>query len=88
MEKLFKAVLVMAVMVALPVLAAVPDALMAELSEYTDTLQADGVVIDWDEALVMSMATKEKPLTVVTLVGDLNTKQKNNSNVAILQVAG
>ena len=76
MEKLFKAVLVMVVMVALPVLAAVPDDLMAELSEHTDALQADGVVIDWDGALVMSMETKGKPLTVVTLVGDLNTKQK------------
>jgi len=76
MEKLFKAVLVMAVMVALPVLAAVPDALMAELSEYTDALQADGVTIDWDRAMVMSVGAKGKPVTVVTLMGSLDKEKE------------
>jgi len=76
MKVLFKALLIIAVMVALPVLAGVPDDLMAELSEYTDALQADGVVIDWDGALVMSMGVKGKPVTVVTLMGSLNKKKE------------
>jgi len=77
MKNFLKALLVMAVIVSLPVLAGVPNDLMAELSEYTDALQADGVIIDWDKALVMSMDVKGKPVTVVTLVGILNRRQEN-----------